>query len=218
MRISSRLSKEPRSCLPAARSDICPDYNGHADQVGLPDRRAKPFVVLRGSLEWTVMNQETPAGGEAIGPLVWLKTVPFKSAAASHRLGWVGLEAVRYRMAPAFELSPPAISDHRLVLLARPLVATGAAPRRRRLRRGIPRHWSDPGADGRDRPAQPRPLRPEVQGSHRPAAASVRRYSSRRTGQATPARWRRLLSGAGRRALVSRTRANSPITSSDLSD
>src|SRR5262249_43798406 len=28
MRISSRLSKEPRSCLPATRSDICPDYGG----------------------------------------------------------------------------------------------------------------------------------------------------------------------------------------------
>jgi AraC family transcriptional regulator len=71
-------------------------------------------------LEGTVMSRETPARGDPIGPLDWLKIVPFKSAAASHRLGWVGLEAVRYRAAPAFELNPPAITHHRLVLFTRP--------------------------------------------------------------------------------------------------
>jgi AraC family transcriptional regulator len=66
-----------------------------------------------------MQHEEVELGGP-IGPLDWLKIVPFKSAAASHRLGWVGLEAVRYRAAPAFELNPPAITHHRLVLFARP--------------------------------------------------------------------------------------------------
>jgi AraC family transcriptional regulator len=66
------------------------------------------------------MRQQGPGRGDPIGPLDWLKIVPFESAAASYRLGWVGLEAVRYRAAPAFELNPPAITHHRLVLFARP--------------------------------------------------------------------------------------------------
>jgi AraC-like DNA-binding protein len=66
------------------------------------------------------MGHEDPGRGDPIGPLDWLKIVPFESAAASHRLGWVGLEAVRYRAAPAFELNPPAITHHNLVLFARP--------------------------------------------------------------------------------------------------
>jgi AraC family transcriptional regulator len=55
-----------------------------------------------------------------IGPLDWLKSVPFAQAVASHRLGWAGLEAARYHAAPPFELNPPAITHHRLVLFARP--------------------------------------------------------------------------------------------------
>jgi AraC family transcriptional regulator len=66
------------------------------------------------------MRQQEPGPGRPIGPLDWLRTVPFASAAASHRLGWVGMEAARYRTAPAFELNPPAITHHRLVLFARP--------------------------------------------------------------------------------------------------
>ena len=65
-------------------------------------------------------REEKLARGAPIGPLDWLNIVPFKSAAVSHRLGWVGLEAVRYRAAPPFELNPPAITHHRLVLFARP--------------------------------------------------------------------------------------------------
>jgi AraC family transcriptional regulator len=55
------------------------------------------------------------------GPLeVWRKILPIEEAAASDRLGWVGLEAVRYRAAPAWEYNPPATTHHRLVLCARP--------------------------------------------------------------------------------------------------
>jgi AraC family transcriptional regulator len=66
------------------------------------------------------MRQEEPGRGAPIGPLDWLKIVPFESVASSHRLGWVGLEAVRCRAEPAFELNPPAITHHRLVLFVRP--------------------------------------------------------------------------------------------------
>jgi AraC family transcriptional regulator len=50
----------------------------------------------------------------------WIKIVPFQAAASSERLGWVGLEAARFRAPPASELNPPAFTHHRLVLFARP--------------------------------------------------------------------------------------------------
>jgi hypothetical protein len=47
------------------------------------------------------MRQDKPGGGGPIGPLDWLKMLPFEPAASSHRLGWVGLQAARCREAPA---------------------------------------------------------------------------------------------------------------------
>jgi AraC family transcriptional regulator len=56
-----------------------------------------------------------------LGPLAALRQlVPFEAAAASDRLGWVGLEAARYRAAPPSELNPPALNHHWLVLFTRP--------------------------------------------------------------------------------------------------
>jgi AraC family transcriptional regulator len=46
--------------------------------------------------------------------------IPFEPDAASDPLGWAGLEAARYRAAPASELRPPAITHDRLVLFSRP--------------------------------------------------------------------------------------------------
>ncbi len=66
------------------------------------------------------MPQEEPRRGDRIGPLDWWKVLPFEPAAVSDRLGWVGLQAVRYRAAPASELNPPAMTHHRLILFARP--------------------------------------------------------------------------------------------------
>jgi AraC-like DNA-binding protein len=66
------------------------------------------------------MRQEEPGCGDPIGPLDWLKIVPFEPAAASDRLGWAGLEAARYCETPASELNPPASTHHVLVLFARP--------------------------------------------------------------------------------------------------
>ena len=66
------------------------------------------------------MPQEHPRGGDLIGPRDWRKILPFEADASSDRLGWVGLEAARYRAAPASQLEHPSITHHRLVLFLRP--------------------------------------------------------------------------------------------------
>jgi AraC family transcriptional regulator len=43
-----------------------------------------------------------------------------EAVASSDRLGWVGVQAARYRASPAFELDQPALTHHMLVLFARP--------------------------------------------------------------------------------------------------
>jgi AraC family transcriptional regulator len=85
------------------------------------------------------MRQEEPERGGPLGPLaVWRKILPIEAAAASDRLGWVGLEAARYRAAPAWEYHPPALTHHRLVLSARP-------PEELNLRyEGVKRHVAPP--------------------------------------------------------------------------
>jgi AraC family transcriptional regulator len=66
------------------------------------------------------LPQIEPRANSSIGPLDWWKLLPFQPAAVSDRLGWVGLQAVGYRAAPAAELNPPAMTHHRLILFARP--------------------------------------------------------------------------------------------------
>jgi AraC family transcriptional regulator len=67
------------------------------------------------------MRQEESGRGGPLGPLaVWRKILPIEVDAASDQLGWVGLEAARYRAAFASEYNPPASTHHRLVLFARP--------------------------------------------------------------------------------------------------
>jgi len=68
------------------------------------------------------MREEELRRGDPIRPLDWRQILPFEAAAASDRLGWVGLglEAARCRAEPAFELSVPALAHHRLVLVTRP--------------------------------------------------------------------------------------------------
>ena len=53
-----------------------------------------------------------PQPGDSMGPLDWLKILPFEPAASSDRLGWVGLEAARCRAAPAYECTPSALTHH----------------------------------------------------------------------------------------------------------
>jgi hypothetical protein len=83
-----------------------------------PDDESVPSAGL--IREEQVMPQEEAGRGDPIGPLDLRKIVPFEPAAASDRLGWVGLEAVRCRAEPAVELNPPALTHHWLVLFARP--------------------------------------------------------------------------------------------------
>jgi AraC family transcriptional regulator len=80
------------------------------------------------------MKQEEPP----IRPLDWVKGIPFQPVAASDRLGWVGLEAARYRASPAWEYNAPALTHHRLVLVTRP-------PQELELRfEGVKRHVPPP--------------------------------------------------------------------------
>jgi AraC family transcriptional regulator len=65
-------------------------------------------------------REEAAERGAPIGPLDWPRILPFAPAAASDRLGWVGLEAAHCRAEPAFELHVPALTHHRLVFVARP--------------------------------------------------------------------------------------------------
>jgi len=65
-------------------------------------------------------NKETQVIRNPIAPLDWHKILPFRTDAASARLGWVGLQAARCRAEPAFERSVPALAHHRLVFVARP--------------------------------------------------------------------------------------------------
>ena len=54
------------------------------------------------------MKQEEPQRGGPLGLLaLWRKILPIEAAASSNRLGWVGLEAERFRATPAFELNLP---------------------------------------------------------------------------------------------------------------
>src|SRR5262245_49675019 len=66
------------------------------------------------------MRRDEPARRGPMGPLDWLKIIPTEPVASSDRLGWVALQAARYRAARAAEFSPPALTHHRLVLFIRP--------------------------------------------------------------------------------------------------
>jgi AraC family transcriptional regulator len=58
--------------------------------------------------------------GDPIGLQDWRSLFPFDAALSSVRLGWPGIEAARCRADRVFELHPPAIAHHWLVLFLRP--------------------------------------------------------------------------------------------------
>src|SRR5215510_1031901 len=65
-------------------------------------------------------REEAVERGDLIGPLDWGQSLPYVPAAASDQLGWVGLEAARYRALPAAEHLQPALTHPQLVLFVQP--------------------------------------------------------------------------------------------------
>jgi AraC family transcriptional regulator len=66
------------------------------------------------------MRQEDPGLGGPLGPVELRRAVPFAPSAMSDLLGWVHLEAARYREAPASEISLSPLTHHTLILFTRP--------------------------------------------------------------------------------------------------
>ena len=70
--------------------------------------------------EMQMRREDEAARGVPVGPLDWPRILPFAPAAASDRLGWIGLDAAHCRAEPAFERRVPALTHHRLVLVTQP--------------------------------------------------------------------------------------------------
>src|SRR5207248_9640860 len=89
---------------------------------GMPRRHGRPRPPSKTALvsETQVMGQEEPRLGGPLGPIELRKLVPFEPCAASDPLGWVGLEAARYREAPTSEIHLPPLTHHALVLITGP--------------------------------------------------------------------------------------------------
>jgi AraC family transcriptional regulator len=66
------------------------------------------------------MRPEELGHSDSIGPLDWLRLLPYEAAASSDRLAWVGLEAAHCLAASAAELDRPPLTHHTLVLFSRP--------------------------------------------------------------------------------------------------
>jgi AraC family transcriptional regulator len=73
------------------------------------------------SWESEVMQLEEPGPGSPSGPLAARRQfAPLEASAVSEQLGWVGLEAARYRASPASEIHQPPLTHHTLILYTRP--------------------------------------------------------------------------------------------------
>src|SRR5262249_25008327 len=105
-------------------------------------------VPLAGLVREMPMRREEASGrGDLLGPLDWPRILPFAPAAASDRLGWVGLDAAHCRAEPAFERRVPALTHHpRLPVLPHPgLVRVPQPPEALDLRYdGVKRHAPPP--------------------------------------------------------------------------
>jgi AraC family transcriptional regulator len=65
------------------------------------------------------MPEVEPLHGGPLGPKEYHSLVPVQPAAASHRLGWAGLEAARFSDLAAAEFERPALTHHTLILFTR---------------------------------------------------------------------------------------------------
>jgi AraC family transcriptional regulator len=66
------------------------------------------------------MEREPAKSGPLLGPLEYHSLVPVEPAAASHRLGWTGLEATRFSDLGDAEFERPALTHHSLILFTKP--------------------------------------------------------------------------------------------------
>jgi AraC family transcriptional regulator len=66
------------------------------------------------------MQREIPGRSGLLTPLEYHRLVRDRPAAASLQLGWVGLDAVRYRDVPDGEVERPPLTHHTLVIFNRP--------------------------------------------------------------------------------------------------
>src|SRR6516162_3116223 len=67
-----------------------------------------------------VIRQVEPQPADPLGPLDFLRLLPHETATSSYHLRWVGMQAEHCFAAPAFELTLPALTPHRLFLFSRP--------------------------------------------------------------------------------------------------
>src|SRR5262245_48442086 len=99
------------------------------------------------------MPREPAESGPLLGPLEYHPLVPVEPTAASHRLGWTGLEAIRICDLTDAEFVRPALTHHSLILITEPpdeLNVRYEDVKRNRLPplgsvsvvpAGIPTHW-----------------------------------------------------------------------------
>jgi AraC family transcriptional regulator len=66
------------------------------------------------------MQREATESGRLLGPFENHPLVPVEPAAASHRLGWTGLEATRFCDLRDAEFERPALTHHSLILFTKP--------------------------------------------------------------------------------------------------
>src|SRR5262245_2324853 len=66
------------------------------------------------------MPREPAESGPLLGPLEYHPLVPVEPTAASHRLGWTGLEAIRICDLTDAEFVRPALTHHSLILITEP--------------------------------------------------------------------------------------------------
>src|SRR5262249_61510558 len=66
------------------------------------------------------MQREPAESGPLLGPLEYHSLVPVEPAAASHLLGWTGLEAARFCDLTDAEVLRPALTHHSLILFTEP--------------------------------------------------------------------------------------------------
>ena len=66
------------------------------------------------------MQREPAESGPLLGPLEYHSLVPVEPTAASHGLGWTGLEATRFSDLGDAEFERPALTHHSLILFTKP--------------------------------------------------------------------------------------------------